>query len=124
MGCCGGNAVKQVTQMAVSYAKLATDRIGLTEEYEFTDGRIRKCQQCDENTWMTKLEYGQWLKDNGIEILENFTQLEVLPKLPKYELDNKRRNLFCRICKCFVPAKARVPDSECPLPQGDKWKMN
>lgn len=63
-------------------------------------------------------EYTQWLKDNGIEVLKNLHQLEVLPKLPKYELDDKRRNLFCRICKCYVPAKARIEKEHCQL---GKW---
>jgi hypothetical protein len=29
------------------------------------------------------------------------------------------RTLWCKICKCFVPAKARVQEEKCPL---DKWK--
>ena len=28
------------------------------------------------------------------------------------------RTLWCSICKCFIPAKARVEDEKCPL---DKW---
>jgi hypothetical protein len=28
------------------------------------------------------------------------------------------RSLWCRICKCFVPAKARVKEEMCPL---GKW---
>ena len=68
---------------------------------------------------MTMAEYVAWLKDNGFEAIKNFTNLEKLPPLPKYELDDKRRNLFCRLCKCYVPAKARVAYKRCPL---DKWK--
>lgn len=117
MGCCGGT-IEQVTHIAVGYTRLATDTIGLTTKYAFTDSRIRECQQCDESTWLTIREYYQWLKDNGIEILENFTQLGTRPKLPRYEQDNKRRNIFCRICKCYIPAKARVFDCQCPK---GKW---
>lgn len=29
------------------------------------------------------------------------------------------RSLWCSICKCFIPAKARVADERCPL---DKWR--
>jgi hypothetical protein len=29
-----------------------------------------------------------------------------------------KRRLFCSICKCYIPAKARAKDAECPL---DKW---
>jgi len=28
------------------------------------------------------------------------------------------KRLFCSICKCFIPAKARVEENTCPL---DKW---
>lgn len=85
-------------------------------KYEFTDDRIITCHKCDEQTWMTKAEYLNWLTDNGIEILANLNQLETLPKLPKFGQDEKRRSLFCRICKCFIPAKARVKEEKC-----DKW---
>jgi len=121
MGCCG-KVVKKVGNIARGYTKLATEKAGLTKKYKFTDSRIRECQRCDESTWMTKLEYGKWLISNGIEVLENFSQLEMLSKLPKYELDSKRRSLFCRICKCFVPAAARVPNKKCFHPQGNKWE--
>jgi len=30
-----------------------------------------------------------------------------------------RRTLWCSICKCFIPAKARVESEYCPL---GKWK--
>ncbi len=29
-----------------------------------------------------------------------------------------KRTLWCSICKCYIPAKARVEDEKCPL---DKW---
>ena len=79
-----------------------------------------KRKPCDEQTWLSKTEYAGWLKDNGVEVIANFTELEKLPKLPKYERGSAkgRRNLFCRLCKCFVPAKARVADEKCPL---GKW---
>jgi hypothetical protein len=28
------------------------------------------------------------------------------------------KKIFCSICKCYIPAKARVKDEKCPL---DKW---
>ena len=84
-----------------------------------TDARIRTCHTCDEQTWMSRKEYAEWLIKNGIKILENFTQLGKLPKLPKYDLARGRRNLYRRICKCFVPGKSRVESEKCPL---GKWK--
>ena len=76
MSCCGkaGNIIQ-------GFTRLATDKVGLTEKYEFTDGRIRACQQCEKNYWIG-------------------------------------RKLFCSICKCYIPAKARVTDEKCPL---GKW---
>ena len=30
-----------------------------------------------------------------------------------------KKTLWCKICKCYIPAKARVLDEKCPK---DKWK--
>ena len=115
MPCCGKTIKKLIKAGHIIQGNLLNFA---DVKYEFTDGRIRTCWGCDEQTWLTKVEYAQWLKANGIEVLKNLHQLEVLPKLPKYELDAQRRNLFCRICKCFVPAAARVKKKKCPL---EKW---
>ena len=29
-----------------------------------------------------------------------------------------KKTLWCSLCKCFIPAKARVKDEKCPI---DKW---
>ena len=119
MGCCGGTTkktVRQIKDIVTGYANLARNK-----KYEFTDDRVRDCQECDEQTWLTKTEYDAWLLRNGIKVLTNFTQLEKLPKLPKHEQSNKRRRLYCRLCKCFIPAKARVKDKICPL---GKWESD
>jgi len=31
-----------------------------------------------------------------------------------------KRTLWCSICKCYIPAKARVEDEDCPL---GKWNF-
>jgi len=72
MGCCG----KKVKNIIKGNLALA-----MGVKYEFTDGRIRICQKCEENYWI-------------------------------------RRTLWCRICKCFIPAKSRVKDEKCPK---GKW---
>jgi len=115
MSCCG--KAKSVLGTAAAIVE-GTVKNAVGIKYEFTDDRIRTCHKCDEQTWMSRLEYAKWLKDNGIEVLKNFDELGKLPKLPKYILDKKRRNLYCRICKCFVPGKARVESEKCPL---NKW---
>ncbi len=113
MGCCG-KTIDKVSNIAVGYARY----IG-KKNYKFLAMRISICSKCNEHTWMGRLEYLKWLKNNGIDILKNFTQLERLPKLPKYKQSKKHNKLFCRLCKCFIPGKARVEDMKCPL---GKWQ--
>lgn len=114
MGCCG-ETIQTAKNIAVGFTNYARGK-----KYVFTNDRIRKCWTCDEQTWMSKREYAVWLQRNGIKVLRNFAQLEKLPKLPKYEQSptQGRTNLYCRICKCFIPAKARVEDEKCPI---GKW---
>jgi hypothetical protein len=67
--------------------------------------------------------------ETGSQIAEGYTNLA---KGKKYEFTDSRiracrecdknywiiRRLFCSICKCYIPAKARAKDAECPL---DRW---
>lgn len=101
MGCCG-STIKKVRQIATGYVNLARGK-----KHEFTDDRVRACQECDESTWLTKAEYGKWLVKHGVGILRNREDLAALPMLPKEE-NGRGKGLYCRICKCFVPAKAHV----------------
>jgi hypothetical protein len=41
--------------------------------------------------------------------------------LPKYKKTKERNLLCCRICKCFVPAKATLTNETCLL---GKWERN
>lgn len=79
MTCCG----KTISNIATKAGHIATGLTNLAMgiKYEFTDDRVRACQQCDKNYWLG-------------------------------------RSLWCSICKCFVPAKARVKDEQCPI---GKW---
>ena len=94
MSCCGKAkaVVGKGVNIAVGYINLATGK-----KYEFTDDRIRICWGCEMQTWMGGGEYAAWLLNNGIEVITNFTELEKLPMLPKYELDSRRRRLYCRL---------------------------
>ena len=111
MGCCDKTkAVLQKSRnIAIGYTNLARG-----VKYEFTDSRVRICQNCIWNTWMSAVEYSLWLTKHGIEVLANFGQLEKLPMPPKQGQSKTRRRLYCRICKCFIPAKARVKEIKCP----------
>ncbi len=50
MGCCG-----KAGQIVEGYTRLATDTVGLTDKYEFTDSRVRACQKCPKRYWITRL---------------------------------------------------------------------
>ena len=82
MGCC--NKAKKLTAKARNIVKGYTALI-VGKKYEFTDGRVRKCQQCAKDD------------DGG------------------YRLG---RTLWCSVCKCLIPAKARVEEEKCPK---GKW---
>ena len=53
MTCCekAKHVVKKAGHIAEGFSRLATDTIGITEKYEFTDDRVRICQKCDRNQW-------------------------------------------------------------------------
>ncbi len=78
MGCC--NKAKTVLKKGKNIVKGYT-ALAIGKKYEFTDGRVRKCQKC---------QYGYWLG----------------------------RTLWCSVCKCLIPAKARVEEEKCPK---NKW---
>ena len=111
MSCCGKTKLNKAKNITKGFTALVVGK-----KYEFTDGRIRICRSCHYNTWLTKLEYSTWLAKHGIDVLTNIEDLTSLPMLPK---KTEAKNLYCRKCKCFIPAKARVKDEKCPL---DKWE--
>jgi len=112
MPCCG-KKIQKLKNIAIGFANLAAGK-----KYEFTDARIRTCRACDESTWLTAAEYYAWLKTRRFEMRKLGFDLEKLPPLPKYPQSKKRRRLYCRLCKCFIPAKARVAGESCRL---GKW---
>jgi len=121
MGCCGKGkgVVSKVGSIISGYAnKTASDIFFVRGElYEKAKDREAVCLGCEFNTWMKKADYLAWLKLNGIEILKNLDDLTVLPPLEKHDFE-KGKSLFCRVCKCWIPAKAYAKDSKCPK---DKW---
>ena len=90
MGCCG-KTIKQVGDITTGYARYAA---GI--KYEFTDGRIRTCHKCDEQTWMSKAEYALWLTKNGIKVLKNFTELEKLPNVAEVHYEGDQNSIFIK----------------------------
>jgi len=115
MACCGnkkktgakaGNIIK-------GYSRLAIDELlRLSEEKcEMTYVRINMCRGCEDNTWLSAMRFAAWVSLHAAS--QKTLDLDKLPALPK-EPKGKGKKLFCRICKCFVPAKVRAADEKCP----------
>ncbi len=117
MSCCG--KTKEVVDK-IKNIVVGISNYNRSIKYEFTDGRIRECQKCEKNTWLSRKEYAVFLLKHGIKVITNITDLSVLPELPKHELSKGRRNLYCQLCKCFIPGKARVEEEKCILNKWDK----
>ncbi len=113
MGCCQGKRISTAIKAAKGYTSLA-----LGKKCKATDRRTRICQQCDSGTWLTIAQYNKWLSGQGLgKVIDKFADLTVMPDLP----DGQRGpgcHLFCKLCKCCIPAKTRVADEECPI---NKW---
>lgn len=125
MTCCGGKIKRAVNTVSAGVEKAAAivkgnalhtfDGLYLLpkEKYAFADTRLATCRVCDKSTWMTRQEYASWLWEHKIEVIRHIEDLSVLPELPKQEY-RKGRLLFCRVCKCWLPAKTFVKDKKCP----------
>ena len=115
MPCCK----KKISNIIKGYTRFAFSKlIELPKEkYKQSDKRIRICQACDKSTWLTMIEYFNFIKENLKDIIKNIEDLTLLPELPdsEYEIGKK---LFCKLCKCFIPAKAWLKEEKCPL---QKW---
>ena len=115
MGCCG-DKIKKLGTIAKSHAQVLYDKVFRVSgvKYEWADDRIRACHKCDKQTWMTRMEYLAWLAEHAKEVVQNIADLSVLTELP--QMDNRSKTkLFCQICKCWIPGKARVKDEHCPM---------
>lgn len=123
MGCCGGQsgrlaAAKNIVAGYVSYNAYRVFRLS-GKKTEAADSRVETCQMCEWQTWLTKAAYLAWLAANGVEVFRNLDDLSRLPMLEKHD-SGAGRSLFCRECKCWIPAKAYSKDSRCPK---DKWNI-
>lgn len=106
MSCCG--KTKKLKSIVQGYAR------GQTPE---SCRRIKVCHTCDNKTWLSKKDIWEYFKTQKLDVIKKLDELEQLPKLPKKEKSKTNRFLFCRICKCYIPAKAKS-DEKCPL---NKW---
>ena len=121
MGCCGEERpiAGKVRDITVGFIRKMSNK-----KCADTDKRMQKCNACDKQTWMTKLEYTTWLARFGIDaVLANISMLErVTEELPKQEY-TEGREAYCCVCKCNLDAKTRVARAFCPLPNR-KWDIS
>jgi hypothetical protein len=89
------------------------------EKCEHYHLRLQTCRQCDLHTWLTWAEFYRYINDNGglMKFMKEIDLLEQWPLLPKQDYASGRK-LFCRVCKCFLMAKAASADEVCPQ---EKW---
>ena len=120
MGCCGGHNGKfhAVKNIISGHANRLFDQIFIivrgTERYEQAQSREEVCRRCDQATWLRKYEYLKWLADHKIEVITHIDDLTALPPLDSQPYA-PGKSLFCRLCKCWIPAKCYSPDAHCPL---------
>lgn len=122
MTCCGEkilNMARKAGHVIEGNIKHTVDTaagmVNLTPPYHsFSQDRLEICRECEKHTWMTWTEYAGWVGRHLNEVVLQFDRLEEIPELPKQEKQPKR-TLFCRVCKCLLPAKAAVENETCPL---------
>lgn len=118
MGCCGkqSGSVRTVKQIVSGHTHRLFDHIFMVrgQRYQRAHKREAVCRRCDQATWLRKRDYLKWLAANGIDIANHLDDLTSLPPLDKHDYE-PGRSLFCRICKCWIPAKCYSPDAVCPL---------
>lgn len=112
-------AVGQVRTVSGAYAALMAERyFTVGEKFHDTDRRVDICVRCDDSTWLSTLDFAGWVcRQDAVELIQKANDLASLPPLDIQSYDVGRK-LFCSKCKCFIPAKARLPDEECPA---GKW---
>ena len=116
MGCCGGHSVlQQARAITTGFGKLALEHLSPLppKDHAQTDARLRTCQKCPERTWLTKMEWLTFAAGHVKDMVTHIADLSALPALPRREY-RPGAHLFCTICKCLVPAKARVKQEHCP----------
>lgn len=115
--CCG--KMRVAGHIATGYAAVLAEQLRLPAKPNPTAAARHKiCMACEYQTWLTKGEYLDYLKQRPLEFIANLDDLSALPPLPKREMRNKTM-LFCCLCKCWLPAKVRVKREECPI---GKWR--
>lgn len=118
MGCCGGHHGKlQAARTIVSgHANRLFDRVFIVRGRRYAQAQAREaiCRQCDQATWLTKADYLAYLAAHGPEVLRHLDDLTALEPLAAQPYA-PGRSLFCRLCKCWIPAKCYAAEADCPM---------
>jgi len=116
MSCCG-KKLKKAASIATGYSLMAVNKLLHLpgDKYAFADRRLDTCRGCEHHTWLTVADYKDWLTANGglARFTTEIARLDQWPLLPQQDYA-KGRKLFCRVCKCWLPAKAYVAGEQCP----------
>ena len=139
MSCCGKKIIDTLAESQPAKKKRNTDKIKrivagnwnlvLRQLKEVPDeksdqyhARLGLCRACQFHTWLTWHEFYRYINDKGglIKFMKEIASLESWPLLPKQAYAPKRK-LFCRVCKCFLMAKAASEDEACPH---NKWNID
>lgn len=119
MGCPCKKKVKAVMDIVEGNVKLLEDKVrqmtGDTTGYmPYVARRLERCLGCGQLTWLTVGEYAGFLMAHAVDVVKEFGELEKLPSMSKFE-KRDGTGMYCRMCKCYLPAKARVKDMKCPM---------
>lgn len=114
--CCGEkrSRIKKSSRIALAYYRYARGY-----KHTLTDRWLAACRQCEHRTWLSVADYKQWFVKYRKQVVANFCELEKLAMLPKYEQSETRTLLCCRLCKCFLLAKATLEETTCLI---GKWE--
>jgi|GEM_PF-2883653 len=116
MACCG--KILKAAKIAEGNLLFLMDKIKALPEKTCrrANSRLVMCRQCENCTWMEWKEFFLWIESNGRKqkFIDEIGDLTGWPLLPKKEY-SKGKKLFCRICKCWLPAKSYVNEEQCPL---------
>lgn len=114
MSCCGGK-IEKIGNIIKGFTGLFLEEQFdiLALKFADADKRLEICLQCEKKTWLTRMVYMGFIKKHWLEIIKKFEDLTLLPELSKEEY-GMNKFLFCRLCKCHLPAKVRIEIEKCP----------
>ena len=122
MGCCG--KLSKGLSIAKGNMAVVLEKINLlpSDQFIYHSVRLRACRACEHHTYLTESEFLVWIENNG-GLVKFVTEIDTLDQwLPlPIQQEQPGAKLFCRLCKCWLPAKAYVKNENCPVQNLD-WR--